>query len=89
MILQFFSKSDQDHLKHLRQNFIKCKKYVLSLNPKKYHFSMEEGNLLGHIVSKDGVKIDPQCIEASSGFRWRGFSGQEEARFSIHRSISC
>jgi hypothetical protein len=24
---------------------------------------MQEGKLLGHIVSKDGAKIDPQCVE--------------------------
>jgi hypothetical protein len=62
--LTIFSKSDEDHLKHLKQTFIKCKKYGLSLNPKKSHFSMQEGKLLGHIVSKDGVKIDPQRVEA-------------------------
>jgi hypothetical protein len=36
----------------------------LSLNPNKSHFSKKEGNLLRHIVSKDGVKIDPQRVEA-------------------------
>jgi hypothetical protein len=25
---------------------------------------MQEGKLLGHIVSKDGIKVDPKCIEA-------------------------
>ena len=28
-----FSKSDQEHLKHLRQIFLKCRKYGISLNP--------------------------------------------------------
>jgi hypothetical protein len=44
--LTIFSKSDEDHLKHLKKTFIKCKKYGLSLNPKKSHFSMQEGKLL-------------------------------------------
>jgi hypothetical protein len=30
-----FSKCDEDHIKHLRQNFIKCRIFGLSLNPKK------------------------------------------------------
>jgi hypothetical protein len=60
-----FSNSDEDHLNHLRQTFLKCKKYGLSLNPKKSHFAMQEGKLLGNIVSKHGVKIDPQRVEAT------------------------
>jgi hypothetical protein len=62
--LTVFSDSDQSHLKHLRQTFVKCRKYGLSLNPKKSHFSMQEGKLLGHIVSKDGIRIDPKRVEA-------------------------
>ena len=42
-----FSNLDEDHLKHLRQTFLKCKKYGLSLNPKKSHFAMQEGKFLG------------------------------------------
>ena len=59
-----FSKSDEEHLKHLRQIFITCRKYGISLNPKKSLFGLEEGKLLGHIISKDGIKIDPERIQA-------------------------
>jgi hypothetical protein len=31
----FFSNSDAEHLAHLRQTFDKCRKFGLSLNPKK------------------------------------------------------
>jgi len=48
----------------MRQTFLKCRKYRLSLNPKKSYFAMEEGKLLGHIVSKEGVKIDPERVVA-------------------------
>ena len=61
--LTISSKSDDDQLKHIRQTFVKCKKYGLSLNPKKSYFAMEEGKLLGNIVSKEGVKIDHQRVE--------------------------
>jgi hypothetical protein len=37
---------------------------ALSLNPKKSLFSMKEGKLLGHIVSAEGVRIDPSRVEA-------------------------
>ena len=59
-----FSKFDNQHLDHLKKVFIKCRKYGISLNPKKSLFGLEEGKLLGHIISKDGIRIDPARIEA-------------------------
>jgi hypothetical protein len=59
-----FSKSDEEHCCHLKKKFLKCRRYGLSLNPKKYLFSMKEGKLLGHIVSAEGVRIDPSRVEA-------------------------
>jgi hypothetical protein len=50
--LTVFSNFDAKHLLHLMHTFKKCRKFILSLNPKKSHFSMKEGKLLGHIVSK-------------------------------------
>eukprot|EP00253_Pinus_taeda_P011871 PITA_11871 len=41
-----------------------CRKYVISLNPKKSLFTLEEGKLLGHIISKDGIRIDLEIIQA-------------------------
>eukprot|EP00253_Pinus_taeda_P005013 PITA_05013 len=41
-----------------------CRKYGISLNRKKSFFGLEEGKLLGHIISKDGIRIDPERIQA-------------------------
>jgi hypothetical protein len=62
--ITIFSKSNQDHVQHLKKVFIKCRKYGISLNPRKSQFSMKEGKLLGHITLVDGVKIDPSRVEA-------------------------
>jgi len=59
-----YSNSDDEHLSHLKQTFLKCRKYKISLNPNKSHFAMEEGKLLGHIVRQDGIRIDPERINA-------------------------
>jgi hypothetical protein len=59
-----FSISDKEHYCHLRKVFLKCRRFSLSLNPMKYLFSMKEGKLLGHIVSAEGVRIDPRRVEA-------------------------
>ena len=62
--MTIYSKSDEQHLQHLEWVFLKCKKLAISLNPKKSNFALEEGKLLGHIISKDGIKIDPHRVEA-------------------------
>jgi hypothetical protein len=61
--LTMFSKERHSHVGHLRQIFERCRKYGISLNPKKSIFGVLEGNILGHIVSKDGVKVDPERIK--------------------------
>jgi hypothetical protein len=58
-----YSASDKQHLEHLKKVFQKCRKFGISLNPKKSHFGVEEGKLLGHIISKEGIKIDPNRVE--------------------------
>ena len=55
--------SNEEHLKQLRRDFQKCRKFGISLNPKKSNFSMEEGKLLGHNISKEWIKIDVNRVE--------------------------
>ena len=62
--LEVFSNSDEEHLYHLKIVFQRCRKYGISLNPKKSLFAMDEGKLLGHIISKEGIRIDPAQVEA-------------------------
>src|SRR5713101_1352532 len=59
-----FSKYDREHIRNLEKVILKCKNYGISLNPRKANFALEEGKLLGHIISKDGVKIDPERVSA-------------------------
>jgi hypothetical protein len=60
--ITIFSKFDEEHLQHLEQVFKKCRRYGISLNPKKSHFCMPEGKLLGHIISAGGIKVDPKRV---------------------------
>ena len=59
-----YSRSDKDHIHHLEKKIMKCRKFGISLNPKKSNFALEEGKLLGHIISKDGIKINPDRVSA-------------------------
>ena len=62
--LTVYSHSHHEHLQHLRRVFRKCRKFGISLNPKKSQFALSGGKLLGHIVLAKGVKIDPVRVEA-------------------------
>jgi len=55
-----FSKNKKYHLSHLRSVLECCRKYGISLNPKKSIFYVDQGELLGFIVSKHGMMIDPK-----------------------------
>ena len=62
--LTVFSKERSSHIDHLRKVFERCREFGISLNPAKSILGIDKGKLLGHIISKDGVKIDPERIEA-------------------------
>ena len=53
-----------EHLTQLRLCFDRCRQARLSLNPTKCAFFVTSDNLLGHIVSQEGITIDPDKIQA-------------------------
>jgi hypothetical protein len=58
------SKDRKYHFSHLRIVFKRCRKYGISLNPKKSVFGIDEGKLLGHVALKGGVFIDPERVQS-------------------------
>lgn len=58
-----YSKDENDHCMHLEKVFIRVLKYGFSLNPRKCQFSVIEVKLLGNLVGKNGVRIDPERVE--------------------------
>ena len=58
-----YSTSAANHFGHLRQVFIKCREFGVSLNPRKCVFATNRGKLLRHIVLGDGPKIDPKSVK--------------------------
>ena len=59
-----FSKREEDHLKHLERILLKCRRFGISLNPTKSIFALTSGKLLGHIISEEGIRIDPNRVNA-------------------------
>ena len=48
----------------MRAILLKCRHYNIRLNPHKCVFFVETSRLLGFIISKDGIRIDPLKIES-------------------------
>lgn len=59
-----FSKSRDDHFDHLEKIFQKFQQFEISLNPKKCVFGVPQSKLLGFIVSKEGIAIDPKRVRS-------------------------
>ena len=58
-----FSTSLEEHLDSLRKIFIKLKEANLKVQLEKSEFFQKEITYLGHIVSTDGIKPNPEKIE--------------------------
>jgi len=62
--IRVYSKIEEEHIPHLKSIFERCRRYVIPLNPMKSKISMEEGTLLGFVISPEGIKIDSGRFEA-------------------------
>ncbi|XP_070047278.1 uncharacterized protein [Nicotiana tomentosiformis] len=58
------SKKQSDHVGDLRKFFQRLRRYNLKLNPAKCAFGVPSEKLLGFIVSRHGIELDPSKIKA-------------------------
>jgi len=58
-----YSKSPEEHLKHLQQVFEIFSKYNLSLNLQKCKFFQEQVEVLSHVLSSTGLKTMPSKVQ--------------------------
>ena len=58
------SQGEDDHVVNLRKLFERLIKFQLKLNPTKCTFGATSGKLLGFVVSKKGIEIDPNKVRA-------------------------
>ena len=59
-----YSKGLKDHLNHLRAILEVLRKNELHANRKKCSFAQSRVDYLGHIISGDGIEVDPEKIRA-------------------------
>jgi len=73
-----FSKSKEEHLTHLEQVFSIFRKHKVKLNIGKCHFFKEKVEVLGHMVTKDGLTTMESKVEAVKN--WNRPSNINEVR---------
>ncbi|KAL5545187.1 hypothetical protein UlMin_008971 [Ulmus minor] len=61
-----YSKTKEEHEEHLRITLRTLEEHKLYANFSKCEFWLDKVHFLGHVVSKDGVSVDPAKIEAVS-----------------------
>lgn len=63
-----YAKDLTDHSQKLRDIFDRLRRYNLKLQPLKCEFLRKEVTYLGHLITDEGVKPDPQKIECVRNF---------------------
>ena len=59
-----FSKSEEEHLKHLEKIFRRLQEFGLKMKKEKCVFFKKHIQYLGHLVSKEGFELLPEKLEA-------------------------
>jgi len=63
-----YSNTFEEHLEHLEEVFNRLREAGLKLNPSKCQFCYSKIKFLGHVVGRDGVKVDLDKIEKVKNF---------------------
>ena len=59
-----YSRSKEEHALHLRQVLQTLREHQLYAKFSKCEFWLDQVAFLGHVVSGDGIQVDPKKIEA-------------------------
>jgi hypothetical protein len=71
-----YSKNRKDHERHLRIILGRLRAHQLYAKLSKCEFWLEKIAFLGHILTAEGIEVDPSKVEAVS--KWKQPSGQHQ-----------
>nr|XP_043611701.1 uncharacterized protein LOC122583350 [Erigeron canadensis] len=57
------SRSEEDMFVDIEETFKTLRSINMKLNPKKCSFGVEEGQFLGHVITKEGFRADPEKVK--------------------------
>jgi len=63
-VILIYSKTEEEHEQHLRMELQMLREHQLYVKLSKCTFYQREIHYLGHIMSKEGIALDPEKIEA-------------------------
>ena len=63
-----YTKTFEEHLEVLKEVLLRIQQHGMFLKPKKCTIATHELHMLGHIISKNGIKTDPAKISAVSQY---------------------
>lgn len=58
------SRTEDEHIDHLRKLFAKLKRYKIWLNPAKCTFGVRSNELLAFIINQRGIEFDPDKVRS-------------------------
>jgi hypothetical protein len=64
-----YSKSPEDHAAHLKLTLEKLRENKLYAKFSKCEFWLDTVSFLGHVISKEGIKMDPAKVEAIANWK--------------------
>ncbi|XP_057790989.1 uncharacterized protein LOC131008107 [Salvia miltiorrhiza] len=73
-----YSRSEQEHDEHLQTVLEKLRSEKLYAKFSKCEFWLKEVNFLGHVISSEGIKVDPTKVQAVQ--EWKSPSTPHEVR---------
>ncbi|KAJ9561205.1 hypothetical protein OSB04_006365 [Centaurea solstitialis] len=73
-----YSKTKEDHVEHLREVLEILRKEQLYAKFSKCDFWLQEVQFLGHLVNREGIKVDPAKVEAV--MKWESPKSPSEIR---------
>ena len=76
------SKTYEEHITHVRIVFQRLKDYGLRINAEKCEFAVNEIKFLGHIVTPEGIKPNPEKVEAILSYK-EPIVAQDLKRFNM------
>jgi hypothetical protein len=66
-----YSKSEEEHAEHLRVVLTRLGNHQLYAKFSKCEFWLREVQFLGHVLSAEGVAVDPQFMKSEVFWEWR------------------
>ena len=66
--ITIYGETEEEHDKNLKALLQKCQSVGIKLNPQKLELKSESVSFLGHLITKEGLKVDPTKVQSIT--RW-------------------